>query len=136
MSKPEKSLSVNVAAGVLQDTRGQVLISQRLPGTDQAGAWEFPGGKIKVGETPLTALTRELAEELGIVVRTAAPLTRFTHRYADRSVVLDVWRVTEYDGMPRGLEGQPIRWAVPESLLEQGLLLADRPIVDALLRSG
>ncbi|MCZ6517496.1 MAG: 8-oxo-dGTP diphosphatase MutT [Gammaproteobacteria bacterium] len=136
MSKPEKSLSVNVAAGVLQDTRGQVLISQRLPGTHQAGAWEFPGGKIKVGETPLTALTRELAEELGIVVRTAAPLTRFTHRYADRSVVLDVWRVTEYDGMPRGLEGQPIRWAVPESLLEQGLLLADRPIVDALLRSG
>jgi 8-oxo-dGTP diphosphatase len=120
----------------LQDTRGQVLISQRLPGTHQAGAWEFPGGKIKVGETPLTALTRELAEELGIVVRTAAPLTRFTHRYADRSVVLDVWRVTEYDGMPRGLEGQPIRWAVPESLLEQGLLLADRPIVDALLRSG
>ena len=136
MSKPEKSLSVNVAAGVLQDTRGQVLISQRLPGTHQAGAWEFPGGKINVGETPLTALTRELAEELGIVVRTAAPLTRFTHRYADRSVVLDVWRVTEYDGMPRGLEGQPIRWAVPESLLEQGLLLADRPIVDALLRSG
>ncbi len=136
MSKPEKSLSVNVAAGVLQDTRGQVLISQRLPGTHQAGAWEFPGGKIKVGETPLTALTRELAEELGIVVRTAAPLTRFTHRYADRSVVLDVWRVTEYDGMPRGLEGQPIRWAVPESLLEQGLLLADRPIVDALLRAG
>ena len=136
MSKPEKSLSVNVAAGVLQDTRGQVLISQRLPGTHQAGAWEFPGGKINVGETPLTALTRELAEELGIVVRTAAPLTRFTHRYADRSVVLDVWRVTEYDGMPRGLEGQPIRWAVPESLLEQGLLLADRPIVDALLRAG
>ncbi|MEE9135654.1 MAG: 8-oxo-dGTP diphosphatase MutT [Gammaproteobacteria bacterium] len=136
MSKPEKSLSVNVAAGVLQDTRGQVLISQRLPGTHQAGAWEFPGGKIKVGETPLTALTRELAEELGIVVRTAAPLTRFTHRYADRSVVLDVWRVTEYEGMPRGLEGQPIRWAVPESLLEQGLLLADRPIVDALLRAG
>ena len=136
MPKPEKSLSVNVAAGVLQDTRGQVLISQRLPGTHQAGAWEFPGGKIKVGETPLTALTRELAEELGIVVRTAAPLTRFTHRYADRSVVLDVWRVTEYDGMPRGLEGQPIRWAVPESLLEQGLLLADRPIVDALLRAG
>ncbi len=132
MPKPEKSLSVNVAAGVLQDTRGQVLISQRLPGTHQAGAWEFPGGKINVGET---ALTRELAEELGIVVRTAAPLTRFTHRYADRSVVLDVWRVTEYDGMPRGLEGQPIRWAAPESLLEQGLLSADRPIIDALLRS-
>ena len=135
MLNPEKSLSINVAAGVLQDTRGQVLISQRLPGAHQAGAWEFPGGKIHAGETPLAALTRELAEELGIVIRTAAPLTRFQHDYADRTVVLDVWCVTEYDGMPQGLEGQPIRWAAPEELLEQGLLPADRPIVDALMRS-
>ncbi len=136
MPKPEKSPSINVAAGVLLDIRGQVLISRRLPGTHQAGAWEFPGGKIKVGETPLAALTRELTEELGIIITAAAPLTRFTHRYADRTVVLDVWRVTEYDGMPRGLEGQPIRWAALESLLVLGLLLADRPIVDALVRAG
>ena len=135
MPKPDKIPSISVAAGVLQDKHGQVLISQRLPGTHQAGAWEFPGGKIDVGETPLAALTRELTEELGIVITAAAPLTRFTHRYADRTVVLDVWRVTAYDGMPRGLEGQPIRWAAPENLFEQGLLSADRPIVDALLRS-
>ncbi len=136
MPKSEKMPSINVAAGVLQDKHGQVLISQRLPGTHQAGAWEFPGGKIDVGETPLAALTRELTEELGIIITAAAPLTRFTHRYADRTVVLDVWRVTAYEGMPRGLEGQPIRWAALEKLIEQGLLSADRPIVDALLRSG
>jgi len=134
MPKPEKSLCINVVVGVLQDNRGQVLISQRLPSAHQAGAWEFPGGKIHEGETPLAALTRELAEELGIVIRTAAPLTRFQHDYADRAVVLDVWCVNEYDGMPQGLEGQPIRWAVPENLLKQGLLPADRPIVDALMR--
>jgi 8-oxo-dGTP diphosphatase len=136
MPKSEKMPSINVAAGVLQDKHGQVLISQRLPGTHQAGAWEFPGGKIDVGETPLAALTRELTEELGIIITAAAPLTRFTHRYADRTVVLDVWRVTAYEGMPQGLEGQPIRWAALEKLIEQGLLSADRPIVDALLRSG
>ncbi len=136
MPKSEKMPSINVAAGVLQDKHGQVLISQRLPGTHQAGAWEFPGGKIDVGETPLAALTRELTEELGIIITAAAPLTRFTHRYADRTVVLDVWRVTAYEGMPRGLEGQPIRWTALEKLIEQGLLSADRPIVDALLRSG
>ena len=134
MPKPEKSLCINVVVGVLQDNRGQVLISQRLPSAHQAGAWEFPGGKIHEGETPLAALTRELAEELGIVIRTATPLTRFQHDYADRTVVLDVWCVNEYDGMPQGLEGQPIRWAVPENLLKQGLLPADRPIVDALMR--
>ncbi len=136
MPKSEKMPSINVAAGVLQNKHGQVLISQRLPGTHQAGAWEFPGGKIDVGETPLAALTRELTEELGIIITAAAPLTRFTHRYADRTVVLDVWRVTAYEGMPQGLEGQPIRWAALEKLIEQGLLSADRPIVDALLRSG
>ena len=76
MPKPEKSLCINVVVGVLQDNRGQVLISQRLPSAHQAGAWEFPGGKIHEGETPLAALTRELAEELGIVIRTAAPRNR------------------------------------------------------------
>ena len=51
MPEPDNTLRIDVAAGVLQDARGQVLISQRLPGTHEAGAWEFPGGKIQAGET-------------------------------------------------------------------------------------
>ena len=61
MPKSEKMPSINVAAGVLQDKHGQVLISQRLPGTHQEGAWEFPGGKIDVGETPLAALLIQIS---------------------------------------------------------------------------
>ena len=52
---------IEVAAGVLQDSSGRVLISQRLPGAHEAGAWEFPGGKIHASEEPVQGLMRELA---------------------------------------------------------------------------
>jgi 8-oxo-dGTP diphosphatase len=125
----------DVAAGVLTGAGGEVLVSQRLPGSHAAGAWEFPGGKIRESETPLEALTRELAEELGIRVERADRLLCLTHDYADRKVVLHVWQIIEYAGTPQGLEGQPLRWVAPENLLELGLLPADRPIVEALISS-
>ena len=55
------------------------------------------------------------------------------HAYPARSVQLDVWRVTRYDGEPEGLEGQPLRWVAPADLRTLGLLPADGPIVEALL---
>src|SRR5450755_1765211 len=64
---------VRVAAAVLLRADGTVLLAQRPAGKPYAGYWEFPGGKFEPGETPLDALTRELREELGIVVRRAAP---------------------------------------------------------------
>ena len=125
-----------VAVGVLTGPGGEVLVSQRLPGSHAAGDWEFPGGKIRESETPLEALTRELSEELGIRIERADRLLCLTHDYADRKVVLHVWQIVEYAGTPQGLEGQPLRWVAPANLLEQGLLPADRPIVEALISSG
>jgi hypothetical protein len=68
---------VLVAAAVLIDTDGRVLIAERPEGRAMAGLWEFPGGKVEPGETPEAALIRELAEELGIGIwaRCLAPLT-------------------------------------------------------------
>lgn len=96
------------------------------------GFWEFPGGKRIAGETRRTALDRELAEELGIEVRTAVPLLELVHEYPDKTVHLDVWRVLDFRGVPHAREGQELRWlAVPE--LEQlPFLPADRPILAAL----
>ena len=121
-----------MAAGVLRDDSGNVLIAQRPTGKHLAGSWEFPGGKLREGESPGEALRRELREEIGVEVLAAESLVRYTHEYPDRVVLLDVWRVTSFRGEPRGLEGQPLRWAPVESLLEAGLLPADLPIVDAL----
>ena len=65
-------------------------------------------------------------------MRTAEPLIRLHHDYGDRRVLLDVWRVNEYRGEPRGLEAQPVDWVAPDDLPAIDLLEADRPIITAL----
>ena len=127
-------MEIKVVAGVLVREDASVLIAQRLPGTHMAGRWEFPGGKLEAGEIPSTGLARELREELGVDVLAAEPLIQLSHQYTDRHVHLDVWLVTQYQGVPRSLEGQALQWVLPELLHGVDLLEADAPIIEALLR--
>lgn len=122
-----------VVVGLLRDAEGRVLINQRRQGTHRAGEWEFPGGKRQSNEAPRDALSRELAEELGVDVLEAERFLQLTHDYGDRFVELDVWRVIRYRGEPRACEGQALEWATPLQLTRVALLPADRPIIDALL---
>lgn len=115
VSAPDRPL-IHVAAGVLLRPGGEVLFAQRPEGKIAAGYWEFPGGKIEPGETPLAALTRELHEELGVTVRRARPLIRFRHEYSNRSVVLDTWLVEDFDGEAQSREAQAFRWVAPAQL--------------------
>jgi len=123
---------VHVVAGVLRDTEGRVLITQRPVGKSQAGRWEFPGGKKGDDEGRFDALRREFREELGLLVSHARPLIRYRHDYPDISVDLDVWLIRQCGGEPRGLEGQAMDWVAPEDLMAHDLLPADRPIATAL----
>ena len=123
---------IKVAAGVLQDLHGRILIAQRPPGGHVGGCWEFPGGKLKVDEPPAQALKRELMEELGVTVEAAVPFITYQHAYAERTVELHVFLVERYAGVPRGVEGQPLRWVTKAELASAGLLEADLPIVAAL----
>ncbi len=132
MSQSSKP-TIHVACGVLVNTDGAVLLAQRPAGKIAAGWWEFPGGKIEAGESALQALRRELREELDIDVREATPLIRFRHDYSNRSIVLDTWRVTAFDGEPRGCEGQSLRWlAVDQFSAVTPLLPTVVPIERAL----
>ncbi len=99
-----------VAAGILRDAAGHILITERLCDSSFDGLWEFPGGKIAAGETPSDALRRELAEELGIDVMASQPYMDLHHEYADRTVDLEFFLVTAWQGEPTGLEGQGVRW--------------------------
>ncbi len=123
---------VPVVAAALVEGGGRVLLARRHAGAHQGGLWEFPGGKLEPGEGAEEALARELAEELGIRPLRYRPLIRVRHTYADRTVILDTWRVTAWEGEPRGLEGQPLAWVAPEALDEHPMPAADRPIVSAL----
>jgi 8-oxo-dGTP diphosphatase len=122
----------NVAAGILCDADGRVLIAERLGGGPFDGLWEFPGGKIRPDETSRQALSRELAEELGIEVTACASFMNLRHEYDDRIVTLEFFIVSEWKCDPVGREGQELRW-VPAALLNADELLpADVPVVAAL----
>ncbi len=126
---------IHVACGVLVNAQGEVLLAQRPEGKIAAGWWEFPGGKIEQGESALQALTRELQEELGVTVRKAAPLIRFHHEYSNRTIVLDTWRVTAFDGEPQGCEGQALRWLSIEKFAEVTPLLPTVVPIERALRT-
>jgi mutator protein MutT len=125
-------LTIHVVAAAVMDTRGRVLIAQRPAGKHLAGMWEFPGGKVEPGEARVDALRRELMEELGIEIETPRPLLRLRHTYPYGTVLLDVWVVRRYQGEPRSLDGQALRWCGRSELGAAGLLPADRPIIGAL----
>jgi 8-oxo-dGTP diphosphatase len=121
--------TIRVAVGIVADAAGAILIARRPDHVHQGGLWEFPGGKVEAGETVEAALRRELREELGIVVQAAEPLPGVQHTYPDKTVVLDVWRVTAYHGEPRGREGQPLAWVSPETLNDFAFPAADESII-------
>lgn len=123
---------IHVAAGVLADAAGRVLLCDRPAGRPLAGFWEFPGGKLEAGESPLAALERELAEELGVHPSQSRPLIHLVHDYPDKRVVLHVRRVDAWQGEPQALEGQRLAWVYPRDMAALKLLPANRPIVSAL----
>ncbi|WP_298187367.1 Nudix family hydrolase [uncultured Pseudomonas sp.] len=122
---------IHVAAAVIRGADGQILLAKRPEDKHQGGLWEFPGGKVEVGEAVPVALARELEEELGIRPSTARPLIQVRHDYPDKQVLLDVWEVSAFTGEPHGAEGQPLAWVSPRQLGDYEFPAANRPIVTA-----
>jgi 8-oxo-dGTP diphosphatase len=122
----------DVAAGILMDATGRVLITERLCDGPFNGLWEFPGGKIQSGESAREALTRELVEEIGVNVMTCDSFMSLHHEYPDRSVSIEFFMIREWQSEPVGCEGQQLRWVSATQLDAAELLPADVPVVAAL----
>ena len=122
---------VLVAAVALVDRDGRVLIARRPEGKPMAGLWEFPGGKVDAGETPETALIRELDEELGIQVpaRCLAPLTFASHAYEVFHLLMPLYVCRNWDGIVTAREGQELKWVRPARLRDYEMPPADEPLV-------
>ncbi len=120
-----------VVVGVIKNALGQVLISLRHDGLHQGGLWEFPGGKVELGESDQQALVRELKEELSINVHSACPLITINHRYPDQSVQLRVYTVADFSGEAQGLEKQEIKWVNVDKLSDYDFPAANLPIITA-----
>ena len=121
---------ISVAAGLIINKRGEYLLAQRPRGKAHEGLWEFPGGKIEAGEDAAAALARELKEELDLELLSSTPHAVYTHVYAQEelALTLTVLRVTDWRGVPLGLEGQAHRWVSPARIHRLQMPAADRPI--------
>ena len=126
---------VLVAAVALVDPDGRVLLARRPEGKHLAGLWEFPGGKVQPGETPETALIRELEEEIGIdvVASCLAPFTFASHSYPDFHLLMPLYVCRKWSGIPAAREGQRFAWVRPARLGDYPMPPADKPLV-AMLR--
>jgi len=123
---------VRVAVAVVYRGNGDVLLAQRPAGKPYAGYWEFPGGKLERDETPRAALVRELAEELNIAVRRAAPWLVQQYQYPHAHVELHFFRVFAWEGDLTGHDGQAFVWQTPGEFTVRPLLPANRRILAAL----
>lgn len=124
---------LDVAVGVIVNQDGRILITRRAGSAHQGGLWEFPGGKVEQGESVTDALSRELKEELNIVVQKSRPLIQVRHDYPDLKVLLDVWTVTQFSGTAKPCEGQPMQWVESAQLSEFAFPEANQPIITAVL---
>ena len=130
---PTKLKRLAVVAGVLRDQQGRFLLAQRPEGKAYAGYWEFPGGKVEIGETRPQALKRELQEELGIEVTGMCSWLTREFDYAHAAVRIDFFRIDQWHGDLKSLEGQALSWQQdPLALTVQPVLPANGPLLRAL----
>jgi 8-oxo-dGTP diphosphatase len=118
-----------VVAGIIV-RNDEILICQRTRHQSMPLKWEFPGGKIEVGEQPRDALRRELEEELGINAEIGDEVSRLVHTYPNGGTVeLRFYVVREYSGTAENRIFRDIQWVKADQLPSYDFLEADEPIV-------
>ena len=125
---------ITVVAAVIRDETDQVLLCRRPDHKHMGGLWEFPGGKIEDGESPATALIRELREELGLTVAIEHPLTFAVHEEPGLEILLLFYSADIVSGKPTANEGQEIRWVPSVELPGYPTPPADARLVELLVK--
>ena len=135
---PRNPTAVDVVAIALIDGHGRVLLQKRRAGGRHGGLWEFPGGKVEPAESPKSALVREIAEELGIVVARGdlygeGEEAEDCAAGSDRApLVLKLYRCARWHGEPRCLDAEAIGWFTPAEAAMLAVPPLDRPFIERL----
>lgn len=132
--EPYDNPMITVTAAIIRD-RASVLLTRRKPGQRMAGFWEFPGGKLELGETLQSCLEREIEEELGVLIRAGEILASNVHVYDRSPIQLVALQATLISGTPRLSVHDALAWVPVDRLLEYHLAPADIPIAKALAQA-
>ncbi|MFA0115008.1 8-oxo-dGTP diphosphatase MutT [Vibrio sp. 10N.261.46.E11] len=126
---------IHIVAGIIfNQDKSQVFITKRPDDKHKGGFWEFPGGKVEVGETIEQAMTRELDEEIGIKVTEQSLFEHLEFDYTDKSLKFDFILVTDFEQQPYGKEGQQGEWVSLESLNQYTFPEANVPILERVVK--
>ncbi|MFT4636431.1 MAG: 8-oxo-dGTP diphosphatase [Chitinophagales bacterium] len=123
---------IEVAVGVVYDKQGRVLVGQRIVEDLYFKKWEFPGGKLELGETVEQALIREFLEETSIRIAASKPLMLVEHDYPDRHVRLHVHTIHDFHGDALPQEGQALKWVSLDALCKLDFLQGNQVILEKL----
>lgn len=133
-SRTKKPHWIPVVAGFLRKD-GKILVGQRPEHNSLAGQWEFPGGKIELGETPEQALARELSEELGIEAEVGTLKLACTHSYGDVGILILFYEVLYWKGQPKAQHHMMLEWIYPEELKHRSIPDANKKILDRIFKA-
>ncbi|MGN6103690.1 MAG: (deoxy)nucleoside triphosphate pyrophosphohydrolase [Kofleriaceae bacterium] len=126
-----------VVAGLIVGEAGRVLITQRRADQALPLQWEFPGGKVEPGESPVEALARELREEIGAVAEVGRIWEVLFHAYPAFDLVMLVYACRLAPGeVARAVEVADLAWLEVRELPAWDILPADRPLVERLMAEG
>jgi 8-oxo-dGTP diphosphatase len=125
---PHKQIGV----AVISNQAGEILIDKRKMGGAMGGMWEFPGGKIEMGETVVECIAREIGEELAIEILVGAHLISIEHTYPTIKVTLIAHRCTHVSGTPQPIESDEIRWVKVKDLSQYQFPDANGAIIRAI----
>ena len=125
-------MNIEASVGIIFNESFQLLMAERPKSKTWSGWWEFPGGKIESGETPLEALKRELKEEIGISVIDAEKWIVRKYAYEDYEVILHFYKVTQWSGNIEAKEEQKISWVLPDNNVVSPILPANDLIFKAI----
>jgi len=121
---------ITVTAAIIRK-ENRIFAARRKVGKHLAGFWEFPGGKLEVGESPQDCLARELAEEFGIEVQVGQFLGENVHDYGEKIIKLVAYHVTHVSGEFRLTDHDELRWFEGTELYDVEWAPADIPLLQA-----
>ncbi|MCG7408974.1 8-oxo-dGTP diphosphatase MutT [Paenibacillus sp. ACRRX] len=126
---------IEVAAAIIENELGQILIARRKQGKSQEGLWEFPGGKIENNKTVEDCLKRELLEEMNIVIQPYESFGVNEHTYGSTHIRLFAYKATFVSGEIVLIDHDEYEWAQSKDLVEYEFASADIKFVEMLIGS-